>query len=358
MQLNDERPEAENTNDETQSADIAAGVAEISADLFGQEEDKGKSETEAGGETDGTETVASPPAPEPETEGGTEQQPVVTGEGDNSAAVQAAGAPKTWTKDALETWAQIPDRAKQEILKREADMFNGISQYKAAAEVGVAYDQVVEPYRAVLAAEGVNPVELFASFAGNHYLLSRGTPEQKVQLAANLLQAYNIDFNSLAEQIGSQILNPVDPEIAALRREIQDLRGGFNQQQSAVLDQRRQGLATEVDAFASDPAHPYFEEVADDMSRFISGGSATSLQDAYEKAVWANPATRQKEIDRVKAEEAAALKAAEKERQDKRRKSQGDHVTTMPTDRAGTSAKGSMDDTLAETMRDISSRTD
>ena len=45
-------------------------------------------------------------------------------------------------------------------------------------------------------------------------------------------------------------------------------------------------------SFSSDPNHPYFENVREDMALLIQNGKATSLQDAYEMACWANPETR------------------------------------------------------------------
>lgn len=350
MDIEQERENA----DQTQSIDIDAATAEISSDLFGQGENEDVSETEAGVEKGGTETVISPPA---QTEEGGDQK---TAEAENAEAVQEIGAPKTWNKDELATWATIPPEIQKQIApivqRREEDFMRGISQYKERAEIGTRYEQVVDPYRAALAAEKIDPVGLFSSFAANHYLLSRGTPEQKIELAANLISGYGIDFGQLATFIGTQDYSPPDPEIVALRKEIADLRGGFDGQRTAALEGQRTAISAEVDAFAKDPQHSYFEDVADDMTRLINAGSATSLKDAYDKAVWANPATRQKELDRLEAEKVTAREAAEKERLDKRRRSMGADVTANPTERSGTVPLGSMDDTLNEVARSISER--
>lgn len=333
-------------NEETQLVDVEAATAEISEDLFGQgEDDENKSTAEEGKEASGAETVE---APSP--------QPSETKEAEEtSKEVQEIGAPKTWTKEALADWATIPERAKQEILKREEDFFRGISMYKSAAEVGQRYDTVVEPYRAILAAENIDPVNLFQSFAANHYLLSRGTEEQKIQLAANLINGYQIDFMKLADYLGGQAME-VNPELDALRKEIAELKNGFTARETQTQQAMRQSFAAEVNKFADDGQHPLFDEVADDIARFLESGLATSLQDAYDKAVYANPTTRQKELDRLAAEKAAALAEEEKAREAKRRKSMGDHVKVNPSSRNGTVPLGSIDDTLEETMRSISER--
>jgi hypothetical protein len=64
---------------------------------------------------------------------------------------------------------------------------------------------------------------MFQSFAANHYLLSRGTPEQKVQLAAALIEGYKIplaDFSTILLNM-AEIAGQESPEIVALRKEIQ-----------------------------------------------------------------------------------------------------------------------------------------
>lgn len=55
-----------------------------------------------------------------------------------------------------------------------------------------------------------------------------------------------------------------------------------------------------VDDFAKDPAHPYFDELADEIAVQIKAGK--ELQEAYDTAVWANPVTRQKELARIQLE--------------------------------------------------------
>jgi S1-C subfamily serine protease len=75
---------------------------------------------------------------------------------------------------------------------------------------------------------------------------------------------------------------------------------------SAVCDgkaEEKAAITKEVNAFATDPAHPFFDEVSDDIIAILKTGA--SLAEAYEKAVWANPVTRQKEIARRQKEKDA-----------------------------------------------------
>jgi hypothetical protein len=354
--------ETKTEDQETQSdIDLNAAQAEISSELFGQGDDgeEGDASKEAltageGEASSGDDAAVAPPQADAETK-------VVEGEvvEENSDAVQETGAPTTWTKEALETWATIPPRAQQEILKREQDFFNGINQYKEAANLGLAYDKVVEPYRPMLAAENIDPVGLFQSFSANHYMLSRGTPEQKVQVAAQLINGYGIPLGDLLNYIAeSDEPVTVDPRLDALQKEIAELKSTVTTRTTHEHQAAAQRTAAEVDAFAADPAHPYFDEVAGQIHNLFKAGVANTLAEAYEMAVYANPVTRQKEIDRLTAERTSAAKAEEDKRKEKVARLTGDHVRSSSKSRDGTVPKGSIDDTLRETMAAISERGD
>jgi hypothetical protein len=352
------------TETETQpDIDMAAATADISSELFGQgdnEDDKSEAEgeeLESSGDSLATGQDEVPPQTETEAEDKSGEAASTTEEGgDNSAEVQAAGAPKTWTKEALETWATIPERAQQEILKREEDFMRGISQYKQAADLGVQYDTVVQPYRPMLEQGGIDPVQLFQSFAANHYLLTRGTPEQKIELAATMLQGYEIPLPELLNFMADNLSEPVDPKVTALEKELAEIKSSLNVRATAENTQRSEAIAQEIEAFAADPAHPYFQELATDIQKLFETGLVTNLNDAYDRAVYANPVTRQKEIDRLTTEKLAAERTAEQARADKKARLTGDHVTTIPKQRNGTVPLGSIDDTLNETMAAITSR--
>jgi hypothetical protein len=47
-----------------------------------------------------------------------------------------------------------------------------------------------------------------------------------------------------------------------------------------------------IKQFGSDPKNQFFENVRQDMTRLLQAGAAESLEDAYDKACWANPEIR------------------------------------------------------------------
>jgi hypothetical protein len=213
-------------HEDSVAIDMEAAQTEISESLFGQDDAGEKITTE-----EPEVAVETPAAPAP-------TEPPVTPPEENSEAVVETGAPKTWTKEALADWAAIPPRAQQEILKREDDMFRGMEQYKERAELGTQYDKVVEPYKAALAAEGVNPVELFNNFAANHYMLARGTEEQKLEIAANLMTHYGIDPTALIMRLGSDAPKP-DPKYKELETRFQSLEQQLTRRQQQEMQAQR-----------------------------------------------------------------------------------------------------------------------
>jgi hypothetical protein len=114
----------------------------------------------------------------------------------------------------------------------------------------------------------------------------------------------------------------------------------------------------EVEAFASrlddagKPLHPYFDEVADDIVGLIQAGQAADLQSAYEKAIWLNPVTRDKEVARLNSAAAEKAKRAAEEA----KRAEAANVKTSAKAATAGSPKGSMDDTMRETLKAIQAR--
>lgn len=80
--------------------------------------------------------------------------------------------------------------------------------------------------------------------------------------------------------------------------------------------------------------------MADDIVALIKAGKP--LQEAYEKAVWANPVTRQKEIDRINKENVSKLREKAKQEAEAAKKATGSNVRTRDTTKSPTEPKGKL----------------
>lgn len=268
-------------------------------------------------------------------------------------AAAALEPPKTWRKEAAATWAALPPEAKAEILKREEDIFKGIEAYKADAGFGKSLKGVMAPYMPILQQYNIDPVAQVQQLMNAHHTLALGSPQQKVALFQQLARDYQIDLGQLAPQGEAPY---IDPAVKDLQTELQAVKSQLSSAEQARLTEVRQGLEKQIDAFAQDPANAHFNDVANDMAVLLEKGVCKTLPEAYERAVWMNPAVRAKEVARQQAEaskkaadEAAAKAAAA-------RKSTAANVRTSAKSGSAAAPLGSMDDTLAEALAAIKAR--
>ena len=141
-----------------------------------------------------------------------------------------------------------------------------------------------------------------------HKSLAFGTPQQKQETLAALAKNFGVELSPSQSLEDSPY---VDPEVASLREQVTKLQS-FQQQlvnqqtaaQQQQIQQIRQTLSTELNTFAADPEHAFFDEVAPDMAMLIQSGRATSLKQAYDLALRMSPEALQRENLRLAAKTA------------------------------------------------------
>lgn len=337
---------------ENEDFDVTSAVDSISADLFGGEE---ASPVEVVEEGDDLPELAEGDSAEP-AEGGEEpaETPAPSEPADEETPPPPEpqlAPPKTWRPEAAAKWQTLPPEVQREVLKREDDIFRGIESYKADAEVGKSVQRILSPYMPMLQAAGLSPLDQVDGLMKAHHLLATGTPEQKSQLFQRLAQDYGVPLEQLSGEPSF-----VDPQVAALQSQLAGLQSRLMEREAREANAARQALQEELNTFASDPAHQYFDEVAGDIAALLRAGAASSLADAYEKAVWANPATRAKEQTRLTAESEASKAVEAKRKIEEARKASSVNVTTRPKAVSAAAPVGSIDDTLNATLAAIRSR--
>lgn len=268
------------------------------------------------------------------------------------AAVKPEDAPpRTWKPEVAALWSGLDPAVKAEINRREQDIFKGIEQYKTAAQTGQAYQSVIDPYMPILKQFNIDPVTQVKGLMNAHYQLATGSPETKAALFQQLARDYNVDLSSVQEPVY------VDPAVKALQTELAGVKSTLSAREAAELRSQQEGLSRQLDAFIADKtAHPYFDEVANDIAGLLTSKVSSTLEDAYEKAVWANPVTRAKEQARLTAASEAKRVEEEKARAAKARQATRANVRTTAKNGSATAPLGSMDDTLNETLAAILAR--
>lgn len=198
--------------------------------------------------------------------------------------------PPGWSPTAKVAFDKLPPEVQQAVANREEEVNRGfakLGEYKPidrymdmARQSGTTLDKALENYVGIenrlrqdfptgiaelCQRQGVHPVALANAILARHGVQSAqqdGTGEPQ----AAHQQAPSVD------------LSPIHQEINALK--------------SYIAEQQNQGVQTEIQRFASNPEHRFFENVKADMGRLINSGQAEDLEDAYDKACWANKEIR------------------------------------------------------------------
>lgn len=258
-------------------------------------------------------------------------------------------APKSWPKDMHEHWGKTPKEVQAYWTQREKQMLDGLEQYKEAAGFAKTFKDVITPFAPLLQEQGLNPPQAVQALLHAQQRLTKGTPEQRMTAYTELGQRLG-----LSTATGSVSATPMDPTLEALQRQVQAMASNLTMREQAELQEAQTKITKEVDTFASDPAHPYFADVADDIVLLLKTGA--SLQEAYDKAVWTNPVTREKELqarfqtETAKQRETARLNALPKAKAVK------SNIRSLDSRRAPTETLGTMEDTIKNQLSEIRQR--
>lgn len=250
--------------------------------------------------------------------------------------------PKSWPKEMHEHWAKTPAEVQQYWERREAEMLNGLNQYKEYFSVGKQMNEVVSPYLPMIQQAGLDAPKAVSYLLAAHARLTQG--DEATRRAA---------YEQLGRDLGFHPDNQPEPLREALSR-VDRIESMLTQHQQRQLAEARQRTAAEVEAFAKDK--PDFDELSGEIVAFIQAGK--TLEQAYEMARFANPSVRAKEIARLQQEaQEAALKKA-KEEAEAAKKATAANVRGRNTQKAPTESKGKFlsDESLKEALREIQER--
>jgi hypothetical protein len=263
-------------------------------------------------------------------------------------------APKSWTKEMQAKFSTLPPDIQDYVELRENQMKQGLENDRSDANLGRVMRDTMTPYRAMLQAQGVNEAQAVQSLMNVHYKLTNLSPAEKTAYGVSILKGYGIEIPGMEAEEAA----PIDPTVRKLQEELNGIKQNLTRAQESTINQAKERVQRDVEAFATDASHPYFDEVADDIAVMIQGGH--DLESAYEKAVWANPVTRQKELARLQTEQQASIREKAMKEAETARKAASLNVRTRDTSRTPTGPKGTMrnlDSVLEETMREMKSRT-
>jgi hypothetical protein len=161
-----------------------------------------------------------------------------------------------------------------------------------------------------------------------------------------IAQDYGVDLGQVQQYQADQPY--VDPQVQQLQGQLSQMQSWIQQQTQAREQQERASLNSEIASFAAAPENNYFEHVKNDMAGLLQSGLASTLKEAYDKAIYANPTIRAQVLAQQQA------KADEARKQDANQKAQAaKRAASVNVSRKGvmpaSKPVGSMDDTIRET---------
>jgi hypothetical protein len=255
--------------------------------------------------------VAKNPTDEPAPEAPVIENADQTAETTLEQAKPAIDAPVSWSAEQKAKWSALPPDTREYILQRDRESHDAISragqQIKAYEPIG----KVIEQYGHVFAKNGLQPHDGIARMMAVNEMLETN-PRAAI---AEIAKAYGVNLQGTSDE---QNATPESPRIAELEarlaRQEAHLTAQMRQRQEAEANE----LAREIADFAKDK--PHFESVRKVMAGLMNSGAAETMQDAYDRAIYADPTIRQslqveaqtKAEEQRKAEEAKRLSAAKK----------------------------------------------
>ncbi len=263
-----------------------------------------------------------------------------------STAAQTASAPPAgWTAAEKAEWSKLSPVAQAAVSRRETEMTNGGKQW---SEEKRRYEGILAPVAEAARARGMDTA------TGLQTLLAaqRALDTNPVDAIKHIARSYGVDLATLA---GTQAANgspeaTQQPDIAALvRQAVQPLLAPIQQRYASEEQARQQSTVDLVTTFATSPGHEHFDAVEAELMAMIptirsvnpTWDHAKVLQEAYDRATYANPTTRaalQAAADT--AAEAKRVEAAKVRANASRRA--GSSVTGAPSGAPATQAKDSL----------------
>jgi len=209
--------------------------------------------------------------------------------------------PVGWTPESREHWAKLPQNVRQQISKREVEVNKLLQDTADARRLHQEFGRTVEPYRALMASQGVNnPLEAVNGLLETAAALSMGNDNQKAQRLAGLIKHYGIDIETLdsilaGEEPQQRQGNPNADIENLINQRLAPYEQDRQRQQQEQQYQVRQRAAISVNQVAQ---KEFFNDVRMDMADIVEmatkRGQSITMEQAYEKAVQLNP-----EIQRV-----------------------------------------------------------
>ena len=254
---------------------------------------------------------------------------------EDQAEDDTVDAPAHWALEDQEMFRGLDGKAQQFLLGRSKDM--EAAHTKRSQEIA-PLRTAMEEWKPYLDSIKVTPDLAFKTLISAEHTLRTGTEGQKRAALLKLASDYGI---SLEEQKANGTAQETDFLTADIQKAVQPLQQELGTIRDTIVRRDEEAKLAQAERSAEQvrqfrdakteaghPAHPYFDEVQEDMTRLaqadVASGKTPDINDLYERAIWSNPTVRAK---LQAAQQHAAKKAAERAQKEKVKKAKAASVS-------------------------------
>lgn len=227
--------------------------------------------------------------------------------------------PVAWRGEAKELWKDVPAPVRQEVLRRENQVNEVLRESADSRRFLEQFQRTVAPYQQYWVAEGSDPLTATRNLMQTAASLRAGTPQQKAQVVAGIIQQFGVDIEALDNAIvgsgpvpAGQGNGGMTPDVQAYLDQqlapVNQFMNGLQQRAQQQGETQQRSVAAEIDAFEQDPKYVYYENVREEMADLLEmaskRGQEMSLEQAYNKAVAMDPKLSELTRKRQEAERA------------------------------------------------------
>lgn len=230
----------------------------------------------------------------------------VAGEPGTVPAPEAAAPtpPVDWAPEVQDKWNDLPAEVQAAIADRERH-FNDVMQQSSDARGAVEqFSNMFQPYIPLMQAEGVSdPLVAVEGLLKTTAMLAIGSPQQKAQRIAGLINHYGVDIATLdALLAGEPVADPQETKIQQMLDQrlapVNQLLNRVQQAEQQSQAQFQQETQQTIEQFAKDPQNVFFPQVREVMADFLDmaaqRGLEMTLKQAYDRACMSVPEISQK----------------------------------------------------------------
>lgn len=227
--------------------------------------------------------------PTKETKKGPDGKPLSVAGAQQADKNQPLQPHKMMNKALRDAWPTLAPAVQAALNNRESEMETVITKQDGERQLARRFTETVSPYVAMIRSEGGEPIKAVAELLNTAYKLRTASPQEKGRLLWQTAQQFGADMRQTMQQ-GQPVF---DPRLHEVNQRLASLQGELKKQQSLQQQQEQEGIKRLIETFAADKdTYPYFNDVREDMAALLQGGRAADLQEAYDKAVYANPDIR------------------------------------------------------------------